>query len=92
MTKSEAIKIIKQFRDRQGNSIDDNEALDLAIKSLESYNKIIEQLEDEADYAYADFGSYADEYGIDKEYDEFYHKGLQRAIEVIRKELRNDNN
>lgn len=35
MTNEKAIKIIKQFRDRQGNSRDDNEALDKAIKALE---------------------------------------------------------
>ena len=35
MTNEEAIKILKQFRDRQGNSSDDNEAFDMAIKALE---------------------------------------------------------
>ena len=36
MTKEETIKIIKQFRDRQGNSSDDIEAFDMAIKALET--------------------------------------------------------
>ena len=35
MRNEEAIKIIKQFRDRQGNSSDDIEAFNLAIKGLE---------------------------------------------------------
>ena len=35
MTNEEAIKIIKQFRDRQGNSNDDIEAFNLAIKALD---------------------------------------------------------
>ena len=35
MTPDEARKIIKQFRDRQGNSSDDIEAFDMAIKELE---------------------------------------------------------
>ena len=35
MRNEEAIKIIKQFRDRQGNSSDDIEAFNLAIKALE---------------------------------------------------------
>lgn len=35
MTIDEAREIIKQFRDRQGNSNDDVEALDMAIKALE---------------------------------------------------------
>jgi predicted ABC-class ATPase len=35
MTNEEAREIIKQFRDRQGNSNEDVEALDMAIKALE---------------------------------------------------------
>lgn len=35
MTNEEAIKILKQFRDRQGNSSDDIEAFNLAINGLE---------------------------------------------------------
>lgn len=35
MTNEEAREIIKQFRDRQGNSSDDIEAFNLAIKGLE---------------------------------------------------------
>lgn len=35
MIPEEARKIIKQFRDRQGNSSDDIEALDMAIKELD---------------------------------------------------------
>ena len=49
MTDEEAIKIIKQFRDRQGNSSDDNEALDIAIKALEqtSWIPVSERLPEE---------------------------------------------
>ena len=35
MTNDEKIKIIKQFRDREGNSSEDVEALDMAIKALD---------------------------------------------------------
>lgn len=35
MTNEEAIKIMKQRRNKQGNSSDDIEAFDLAIKALE---------------------------------------------------------
>lgn len=45
MTNEEAKKIIKQFRDRQGNSSDDIEAFDMAIKSLR-YRPIILQEHD----------------------------------------------
>ena len=37
MTNEEAREIIKQFRDRQGNSGDDVEALDMAIEALGKY-------------------------------------------------------
>ena len=41
----EAVKIKKQFRDRQGNSSDDIEAFDLAIKALEQpYEECIREL------------------------------------------------
>lgn len=35
MTNDEKIKIIKQFRDREGNSSEDVEALDMAINALD---------------------------------------------------------
>lgn len=50
MTTQEAKKIIKQFRDRQGNSSDDVEAFDMAINALEqtelnpSYNGVKTEL------------------------------------------------
>ena len=43
MTELEARKIIKQFRDRQGNSSDDIEALEKAIKSLELISNLIDR-------------------------------------------------
>ena len=55
MTNEEAKEIIKQFRDRQGNSKDDIEALDVAIKALEqtelnpSYNSVKSELESRED-------------------------------------------
>lgn len=40
MTIEEAKEIIKQFRDRQGNSSDDIEAFDMAIKALNQLERI----------------------------------------------------
>ena len=50
MTNEEARKIIKQFRDRQGNSSDDIEAFDMAIKALEqtSWIPVSERVPEEA--------------------------------------------
>lgn len=49
-----------------------------------SIEEAIKKMEYEKEYAYADFTSYAEEIGIDDEYDSFYHKGLARAIEILK--------
>lgn len=46
-------------------------------------DKVIEQLEDEQDYAYADFEEYAEEKEIDEEQD-FFSAGMYRAIEIVK--------
>lgn len=43
MTNEEARKIIKLFRDREGNSSDDIEAFDMAIKALEQISHLIDR-------------------------------------------------
>ena len=50
-----------------------------------AYNvdKIVEQLEWEKDFAYADFERYAEEKGLDKEQD-FFSEGMKRAIEIVK--------
>lgn len=47
--------------------------------------KILEQLEEEREIAYADFDKYANDYGLDLEdtYDDFLHKGLERAKTIV---------
>jgi hypothetical protein len=52
---------------------------------LQLIDKIIEQLEDEQNYAYADFERYAEENGLDEEQD-FFSAGLNRAIDVLKGE------
>lgn len=51
-----------------------------------AYNvdKVVEQLEWEKDFAYADFDRYAEEKGLDKEQD-FFSEGMKRAIEVLKR-------
>lgn len=47
--------------------------------------KMVERLEEEKELSYADFGEYVD--GVcpclDAEYDDFFHRGLERAIEIV---------
>ncbi len=54
-------------------------------KDMESeYERVLEQLEWEKDFAYADFERYAEEKGLDKEQD-FFSEGMKRAIEVLKR-------
>lgn len=56
------------------------------VKAQETaYNvdKVVEQLEWEKDFAYADFERYAEEKGLDKEQD-FFSEGMKRAIEIVK--------
>lgn len=81
MTDEEAREVMKQL-------IDNIEALDMAIKALDSYDKIIEQIKDEAEYAYADFDRYKEDilYAEPDELpDDDFRYGLRRAIEIINK-------
>ncbi len=50
------------------------------------FEKIIEQLEEERELSYADFDRYVDEVSpcLDAEYDDFFHRGLERAIKIVK--------
>ena len=61
---------------------------DRIIHAVDSYDKIIEQIEDEAEYAYADFDKYKEDilYAEPDELpDDDFRYGLRRAIEIIRR-------
>ena len=49
-------------------------------------DKVVEQLEDEKEFSFADFERYAEEVDprLDSECDDFFHKGLGRAIKVLK--------
>lgn len=52
-----------------------------------SVERIINQLEEEQELSYADFKEYIEQRApyMDAEYDGFFHMGLRRAIDVLRK-------
>lgn len=58
---------------------------------MDVIDKIVKQLEEEREYAYTDFYSYVDETNprLDAEYDDLFHRGLERAIEIINENRRN---
>lgn len=47
--------------------------------------KVIEQLEEESKQSYEDFESYAEEHGIDNDYEDWFYRGLIRAIEIVKR-------
>lgn len=55
-------------------------------------DEVVKQLEEEKELAYADFERYAEEidHCLDSEYDDFFHKGIERAIEVVKVGVKND--
>lgn len=48
--------------------------------------KVVEQLNEEKEFAYADFDEYVNEVCpcLDAEYDDLFNKGLERAIEIVK--------
>lgn len=57
------------------------------IPTAYDVEKVVAELEEEKDIAYADFEKYANDYflDLDEDVDDWYYKGLERAINVIRK-------
>lgn len=49
-------------------------------------DKVVKQLEEERELAYADFDRYVEEVSpcLDSEYDDFFHRGIERAIKVLK--------
>lgn len=50
-------------------------------------DKVVEKLEEEREMSYADFDRYVKNYGLwlDEEYDDFFHKGLERAARIVKR-------
>lgn len=49
-------------------------------------DKIKERMEEEREIAHADFTKYVNEYSpcLDDEYDDIFHRGLERAIRIVK--------
>lgn len=59
-----------------------------------AFEKILDRLEEEKEYSYADFDEYVNNYSpcLDSEYDDFFHRGLERAVKVIKEVAKEYNN
>lgn len=56
------------------------------IEQFEQWiESVVEQLEEEKEIAYADFDKYDTDYKLDLDdyYDDYYHIGLGRAIDIL---------
>ena len=68
-----------------------NDVLDMIEQLQEDLKddieKVVAELEEEKEISCADFTKYVNEYNpcLDDEYDDFFHKGLERAIVIIGK-------
>ena len=51
-----------------------------------AFEKILEKLEEEREFSYADFSRYVQEVipCLDAEYDDFFHRGLERASRLVK--------
>ena len=51
-----------------------------------AFEKIIERLQEERELSYADFSRYVEEVSpcLDAEYDDFFHRGLERASRLVK--------
>ena len=74
------------------NNLDTDKAMPLlelidALPTAFDTEKLISGLEEEKDISYADFDKYVNDYelDLDSDYDDLFHKGIERAIDVIRK-------
>ena len=49
-------------------------------------DKVVEQLEEESELSYADFDRYVEDVSpcLDAEYDDFFHRGLERAVKIVK--------
>ena len=51
-----------------------------------AFEKILERIQEERELSYADFSRYVDEVSpcLDAEYDDFFHRGLERASRLVK--------
>lgn len=47
--------------------------------------KVVKQLEEERDYSYEDYENYAEKHDMDVECDDLFCRGLDRAIEIVKR-------
>lgn len=82
------IKAILDFVDKQPTAHDS----ELVINAINNVEKVVEQLEEEREYSYTNFTEYVNEKSpcLDDEYDDCFHRGLERAIKIVKQGITDD--
>lgn len=59
------------------------------IPTVYAAHKVMTKLEEEKEYAFADFEAYVNDVSpcLDAEYDDLFHRGLERAIEIVKENI-----
>lgn len=55
-------------------------------------DQVINELEEEKEYAFADFEAYVNDVSpcLYAEYDDLFHRGLERAIEIVKENINHE--
>lgn len=87
----DADDFIKKFRYAKANTEEENIMCATVRRMVKEQptafdvEKVIEQLKEEGEQSYVDFGSYAEEQGMDSDYEDWFYRGLVRAIEIAKR-------
>ena len=87
----DADDFIKKFRYAKANTEEENIMCATVRRMVKEQptafdvEKVIEQLKEEREQSYVDFGSYAEKQGMDSDYEDWFYRGLVRAIEIVKR-------
>ena len=62
------------------------------ISTTCTVDQVINELEEEKEYAFADFEAYVNDVSpcLYAEYDDLFHRGLERAIEIVKENINHE--
>lgn len=87
----DADDFIKKFSYAEANTEEENTMCATVRRMVKEQptafdvEKVLEQLEEEREQSYEDFESYAEEHGVDNDYEDWFFLGLVRAIEIVKR-------
>lgn len=87
----DADEFIKKFRYAEANTEDEKIMCATVRRMIKEQptafdvENIIKQLEEERDYSYEDYENYAEKHDMDVECDDLFCRGLDRAIEIVKR-------